>query len=120
MAEPPEEEIPLEVEEGGLEEPALEPEAENELQNLDLEIEAGGDELNAQVVEDDEAAAPQEGGLALDAPAGDGGLAFEEPGLGEAAPGPPRRPRPARALRSPPPRRSRPSRRKPLHRSPQP
>src|SRR5260221_368994 len=113
MAEPPEEEIPLEVEEGGLEEPALEPEAENELQNLDLEIEAGGDELNAQFVEDDEAAAPEEEELALDAPAEDGGLAFEEPVLEEPAPPPPPRPAPrpvAPAAKPPVPAPSKPSR----------
>ncbi|MFI5007209.1 MAG: tetratricopeptide repeat protein [Solirubrobacterales bacterium] len=86
---PEEEEIPLEVEEGGLEEPALEAEAESELQNLDLEIEPGGDELTAPFVEEELAAAPPDEGLVLDAPGEDGGLAFEEPALEEPEPPPP-------------------------------
>jgi tetratricopeptide (TPR) repeat protein len=94
VAEPPEEEIPLEVEEGGLEEPALEPEAESELQNLDLEIEPGGDELTGQFVEEDEAAASPEEDLVLDPPAPDGGLGFEEPVFEEPPPPPPPKPAP--------------------------
>lgn len=98
-----EEEISLEVEEGGLEEPALAAEATDELQNLDLEIEPGGEELTPQFVEEDEgsqASAEEEPGLALDEPA------IEEP----PPPAPPK-PVPKPAVRpAPPPAPSKPPR----------
>ncbi|HEX9204142.1 MAG TPA: tetratricopeptide repeat protein, partial [Vicinamibacteria bacterium] len=91
-AEPAEEEISLEVEEGGLEEPALGAEATDELQSLDLEIEPEGEELTPQFVEEEAsggtADAAEDEGIALDEPA------IEEPPPPKAAPRPPARPAP--------------------------
>ena len=90
--EPFEEEIPLEVEEGGLEEPALEAAAAEELQNLDLDIEPGGDELTGQFVEEEEPAAP---GAAEPPPLEDElAIGLEDAPLEEPPPPPPPRPAP--------------------------
>jgi pilus assembly protein FimV len=110
--EPVEEEIPLEVEEGGLEGPALDQVPEPDLQALDLGMESGTEgELSAQFLEEEpsEAAAPA---TEVDVPVEVEGageleeeisLGFEE---GKPEPPPPPPPKPAPARPAPEPRRA--------------
>ena len=104
--EPEEEEISLEVEEGGLEEPALSAEATDELQNLDLEIESGGEELTPQFVEEEASEATAEASAEQEE---EPELALDEPEV--EAPPPPPKPAPKPSVRpAPPPAPSKPQR----------
>jgi len=104
--QPVEDEISLEVEEGGLEEPALGAEATDELQSLDLEIEPGGEELTPQFVDEEETSEGTAAAPAEEEP----GIVLDEPAIEEPPPPPPPKPaprppaRPAAPAPSKPPR----------------
>jgi pilus assembly protein FimV len=110
--EPVEEEIPLEVEEGGLDAPALDQAPEPDLQALDLGMESGAEgELTGQFLEEDASAAAEpateiEVPIELDgAPEIEEEISLgieEEKPLLEPPPPPPAKPAPTRPAPAPP------------------